>query len=286
MSNLLSINDLEIDEVNDLLKEARSNRNVRYNAELLRKSICNLFFEDSTRTRISFELAAKRMGAIVINFSEAGSSTSKGESLIDTALTLNAMDVDVFVVRHGTAGAPATVARWTKASVVNAGDGMNEHPTQALLDLYTIKERLGGIAGLHVGIVGDVKHSRVAGSLRLALAKMGAKVTLTGPRELVSARPGFGVNYDFPSVLKTLDVAYMLRSQTERHMTEYNLTGYDLTSERFNMMPEHAIVMHAGPVNRGIEIDSVVVDHPRSAILDQVKNGVVVRMAVLRKVLS
>jgi len=286
MSRLVSIHGLTIQDVTDILDLTERYQNVRGSKALAGKTVVNMFFEDSTRTRISFELAAKRLGADVVNFTTYGSSLSKGEGLIDTVLTLDSMHVDAYVVRHPQNETPLLISKWVTGAVINAGDGTNEHPTQALLDLYTIREKLGAIAGLKIGIVGDIRHSRVAHSLKLALAKMGAVSVLIGPRELVSSRPGPGVSLDFEKELPTLDVCYMLRYQGERYQTEYSPKyEYRLTPERRDMLPEHAIIMHPGPINRGVEIDSDVADGPGSVILDQVRNGVAVRAAVLRLLL-
>jgi aspartate carbamoyltransferase catalytic subunit len=250
----------------------------------------NLFYENSTRTRISFELAAKRLSADVINFSTGGSSVAKGESLKDTALTLQAMGADAIVIRHSSSGSPHQLTRWVRGHVVNAGDGTHEHPTQALLDLYTMRERFGRIEGLRTAIVGDVLHSRVARSLSFGLVKMGAEVTLVGPPTLIppdAERWGVQISYDVESVLPKLDVCYMLRVQRERQRLEYfpSVREYarlfGLTSARVGMLPEDAMIMHPGPMNRGVEIDSDVADLPQSVIEEQVTNGIAVRMSLL-----
>ena len=279
MRHLLSINDLGLDT--SIFNIANT---LKYQGTLIGKTITTLFYEPSTRTRLSFELAAKRQGAEVIAFDPEISSEQKGESLKDTALTLQALGADVLVIRHPKNGVPKEISQWVDCSVVNAGDGTNEHPTQALIDLYTIKQKLGSVAGVRVGIVGDVKHSRVAHSLYLALAKAGADPVLIGPKDVVSSRPGPYVKYDLDAELPSLDVYYVLRAQTERHGKDYYLShfnDYKLTVERASRLPSHAIVMHPGPMNRGVEIDSDVADSSRSVILDQVKNGVIVRAAVL-----
>ena len=256
----------------------------------------NLFFEDSTRTRISFEAAAKRLSADVINFSAKGSSVSKGESLKDTALTLEAMGADAVVIRHGSSGAPHRLANsgWVRSCVVNAGDGTHEHPTQALLDAFTLRRHLGDLDGRRITIVGDVLHSRVARSNVLLLSTLGAKVTLVGPPTLIpidvaaALAPGTKVSYDLDSVLPDTDVVMMLRVQTERMQDSYFPSAreysrrYGLDVARMRKLPEHAIVMHPGPMNRGMEIAAEVADDPkRSTIVEQVTNGVSVRMAVL-----
>ena len=268
------------------------------------RTVVNLFFEDSTRTRISFEAAAKRLSADVINFSAKGSSLSKGESLKDTALTLEAMGCDAVVCRHGASGAPHRLANsgWVRASVVNAGDGTHEHPTQALLDAFTIRQRLGsvnqhsadkrgtGLDGMRVTIVGDILHSRVARSNVLLLSTLGAEVTLVAPPTLVPhavASWPCKVSYDLDAELGKSDVVMMLRVQHERMTAAYFPSireysrRYGLDAGRMALLPEHAIIMHPGPMNRGVEIAAEVADSPRSIIVAQVANGVTVRMAVL-----
>ena len=260
-------------------------------------TVVNLFYEDSTRTRTSFEAAAKRLSADVINFSAKGSSVAKGESLKDTALTLEAMGADAVVIRHGASGAAHRLAGWVTGSVLNAGDGTHEHPTQALLDAFTMRQRLGGGAqrghgldGLRVTIVGDVLHSRVARSNVLLLAVLGAEVTLVAPPTLmpyaVDTWP-CKVSYDLDAELRKTDVVMMLRVQQERMSAAYFPTvreyrrRYGLDAGRMALLPDHAIVMHPGPMNRGVEIAAEVADSPRSTIVAQVSNGVIVRMAVL-----
>jgi aspartate carbamoyltransferase catalytic subunit len=260
-------------------------------------TVVNLFYEDSTRTRTSFEAAAKRLSADVINFSAKGSSVAKGESLKDTALTLEAMGADAVVIRHGASGAAHRLAGWVTGSVLNAGDGTHEHPTQALLDAFTMRQRLGGGAqrgqgldGLRVTIVGDVLHSRVARSNVLLLAVLGAEVTLVAPPTLmpyaVDTWP-CKVSYDLDAELRKTDVVMMLRVQQERMTAAYFPTvreyrrRYGLDAGRMALLPDHAIVMHPGPMNRGVEIAAEVADSPRSTIVAQVSNGVIVRMAVL-----
>jgi aspartate carbamoyltransferase catalytic subunit len=268
-------------------------REVKKLPTLRGRTVVNLFYEDSTRTRISFEAAAKRLSADVINFSAKGSSVSKGESLKDTALTLQAMGADAVVIRHPASGAPHRLASWVDGSVINAGDGTHEHPTQALLDAYTMRSRLGRLAGLNVVIVGDVLHSRVARSNVLLLSTLGAKVTLVGPPTLVpidiaaALEPTAKVSYELDSVLPDADVVMMLRVQTERMQDSYFPSAreysrrYGLDAPRMRKLPEHAIVMHPGPMNRGMEIAPEVADSPRSTIVEQVANGVSARMAVL-----
>ena len=261
------------------------------------RTVVNLFFEDSTRTRISFEAAAKRLSADVINFAAKGSSVSKGESLKDTALTLEAMGADAVVIRHGSSGAPHRLATsgWVRSCVVNAGDGTHEHPTQALLDAFTLRRHLGDLEGRRVTIVGDVLHSRVARSNALLLSTLGAEVTLVAPPTLlpvgVSTWP-VQTSYDLDGALDKSDAVMMLRVQSERmndaffpSAREYS-RRYGLDDRRFARLPDHAIVMHPGPMNRGMEISATVADSARSVIVEQVTNGVAVRMAVLYLLLS
>jgi aspartate carbamoyltransferase catalytic subunit len=296
IKHLLSIDQLSPSQIELVLKTADSFREVGTRTikkvPILRgRTVCNLFFESSTRTRISFELAAKRLSADVINFTgDARSSLSKGESFKDTAQTLQAMGVDAIVVRHSSAGAPHRLARWVEASVINAGDGAHEHPTQALLDLYSIREHFPSFDGLRVGIVGDILHSRVARSNVAALTKMGSQVTLVGPPTLIPpAIEGWGaeVSYDLEEVLPKLDVVYLLRVQKERQneqlvpsLREY-ATFWGLDRRRVDLMKPEAIIMHPGPMNRGVEIAADVADLERSIIIDQVTNGVAVRMSLL-----
>jgi len=267
-----------------------ADRPIRKLPTLRGRTVVNLFYEDSTRTRISFEAAAKRLSADVINFSAKGSSVAKGESLKDTALTLEAMGADAVVIRHGASGAPHRLAGWVRGCVVNAGDGAHEHPTQALLDAFTMRRRLGRLDGLRVTIVGDVLHSRVARSNVLLLATLGAEVTLVAPPTLLPVAVGgwpCAVGYDLSAALPKSDVVMMLRVQQERMNAAYFPTvreysrRYGLDADRAALLPEHAIVMHPGPMNRGVEIAAEVADSPRSTIVEQVSNGVSVRMAVL-----
>jgi aspartate carbamoyltransferase catalytic subunit len=293
--HLLAMHDLTAGDVTRILDTAESLREVGTRVikkvpALRGRTVVNLFYENSTRTRISFEIAAKRLSADVINFATGGSSVSKGESLKDTALTLQAMGADAIVIRHPSSGSPRQLTTWIRGHVLNAGDGTHEHPTQALLDLYTMRERLGRLDGLRVAIVGDVLHSRVARSLSFGLVKMGAEVTLVGPPTLIppdATAWGVQVSFDIEGVLPKLDVCYMLRVQTERQRLEYlpSVREYSrlfgLTRRRVDMLPDGALVMHPGPMNRGVEIDSDVADLPRSVIEDQVTNGIAVRMALL-----
>ena len=297
MKHLLSAGDLSRDEALAVLDTAErmesaiAGREVKKLPTLRGRTVVNLFFEDSTRTRTSFELAAKRLSADVVNFSAKGSSVSKGESLKDTALTLEAMGSDAVVIRHGMSGAPHRLANWVRGSVLNAGDGTHEHPTQALLDAYTMRQRLGRLDGLRVSIVGDVLHSRVARSNVLLLRTLGADVTLVAPPTLlpvgVEAWPA-AVSYDLDAALPKADVVMMLRVQRERMSASYFPSAreysrrYGLDRTRMAALEDHAIVMHPGPMNRGMEIAAEVADDPRrSTIVEQVSNGVSVRMAVL-----
>jgi aspartate carbamoyltransferase catalytic subunit len=295
IKHLLSVTQLRPEEITRVLDTAESFREVGTRVikkvpALRGRTVVNLFFENSTRTRISFELAAKRLSADVINFSTSGSSVAKGESLKDTALTLQAMGADAIVIRHSSSGSPYTLTRWVDASVINAGDGTHEHPTQALLDLYTIREHVPSFEGLRVAVVGDVLHSRVARSNTHAMTRMGAEVTLVGPPTLIPPdAPAWGaqVSHDIDAVLPKVDVCYMLRVQRERQRQQYFPTVreysrlYGLTRERVEALPEGALIMHPGPMNRGVEIASDVADLPRSVIVDQVTNGIAVRMALL-----
>ncbi|RBQ20294.1 aspartate carbamoyltransferase [Spongiactinospora rosea] len=293
--HLISAADLSRDDALLILDTADelarvSERSIKKLPTLRGRTVVNLFFEDSTRTRISFEAAAKRLSADVINFSAKGSSVSKGESLKDTALTLQAMGADAVVIRHGASGAPHRLATWVDGSVVNAGDGTHEHPTQALLDAYTMRSRLGALDGRRIAIVGDVLHSRVARSNVLLLHTLGAEVTLVAPPTLlpVTVRSWpCEVSYDLDAVLPKADAVMMLRVQKERMNDAYFPSAreysrrYGLDRDRLARMSEEAIVMHPGPMNRGMEIAAEVADSPRSTIVEQVANGVTIRMAVL-----
>ena len=296
--DLLGIRDLTAAEITGILDTAENfreinAREVKKVPTLRGKTIINLFFESSTRTRTSFELAAKRLSADSINISVAGSSLSKGETLLDTALNLDAMAPDCIVVRHSSAGVPHQLAKVSRAAIVNAGDGSNEHPTQALLDAMTIREHKKTIAGLNVAIIGDILHSRVARSNIHLLTKLGAKVSVAGPRTLVPDNFQYLVEKDLQvcphieDAIDGADVVMILRIQRERQDSAYFPTlreyaiHYGLTNERLDLAKKDAIVLHPGPMNRGIEISSDVADSSRSLILDQVKYGVAVRMAVL-----
>jgi len=293
--HLISASDLSREDALLVLDTAEelaqiADRSIKKLPTLRGRTVVNLFYEDSTRTRISFEAAAKRLSADVINFSAKGSSVSKGESLKDTALTLEAMGADAVVVRHPASGAPHRLASWVRGSVVNAGDGTHEHPTQALLDAFTMRRRLGELEGRRVTIVGDVLHSRVARSNVLLLATLGADVTVVAPPTLLPVAIDTwpcSVSYDLDGVLPKSDVIMMLRVQQERMNAAYFPTvreysrRYGLDAERMAELPEHAIVMHPGPMNRGVEIAAEVADSVRSTIVEQVANGVSARMAVL-----
>ena len=298
--HLISAGDLSLEDALLILDTAdelasMAERPVKKLPTLRGRTVVNLFYEDSTRTRISFEAAAKRLSADVINFSAKGSSVAKGESLKDTALTLEAMGADAVVIRHGASGAPHRLAGWVRGSVVNAGDGAHEHPTQALLDAFTMRRRLGRLDGLRVTIVGDVLHSRVARSNVLLLSTLGAEVTLVAPPTLLPVAVGSwpcAVGYDLDAALPKADVVMMLRVQQERMNAAYFPTvreysrRYGLDAARMALLPEHGIVMHPGPMNRGVEIAAEVADSVRSTIVEQVANGVSVRMAVLYLLLS
>ncbi|NKY98688.1 aspartate carbamoyltransferase catalytic subunit [Nocardiopsis alborubida] len=300
MRHLLSAGDLSRDEATLVLDTAAElaqvgDRSVKKLPTLRGRTVVNLFYEDSTRTRTSFELAAKRLSADVINFSAKGSSVSKGESLKDTALTLQAMGADGVVIRHSASGAAHRLANWVDGSVLNAGDGTHEHPTQALLDAFTMRSRLGRLEGLRVAVVGDILHSRVARSNVLLLTTLGAHVTLVAPPTLLPVSVHTWpceVSYDLDDVLPKSDVVMMLRVQAERmHESFFPSTreysrNYGLDGERLSRMPENAIVMHPGPMVRGMEISAEVADSPRCTVTEQVANGVSLRMAVLYLLLS
>lgn len=310
MRNLLDTRTLDREQALRILDVAEDmadtqQREIKKLPTLRGKTVVNLFFEDSTRTRISFEAAAKRLSADVINFSAKGSSVSKGESLQDTAQTLQAMGADAVVIRHGASGAPRTLATsgWITAGVVNAGDGTHEHPTQALLDAFTLRKRLFGadsrgrdLSGVSVAIVGDILHSRVARSNVWLLHTLGARITLVGPPTLipqdVSAWPA-SIEYDLDRAIAAgPDALMMLRIQLERMNAAYFPTereyarAWGLDGERLDALPADSIVMHPGPMNRGLEISAAAADSPRSTVLEQVTNGVSVRMAVLYLLLA
>ncbi|MGB8166773.1 MAG: aspartate carbamoyltransferase catalytic subunit [Chthoniobacteraceae bacterium] len=293
--DLVAIQDLSAGEITAILDTAAAfksvgTREIKKVPALRGQTLVNFFVEASTRTRVSFELAAHRLSADVINVSAASSSLTKGETLKDTAKVFEANHADIIVLRHSSAGASQFLAERLHASIINAGDGAHEHPTQALLDTFTIREKKGDIAGLHVAIIGDILFSRVARSNIYALLKLGAKVTLVGPSTLVPRvfeELGVTVTHDLDSVLPDADVVNLLRIQHERQRKEYfpSLGEYTslfgLTKARAERLKPDALIMHPGPVNRGVEIDSDIADSGRSVILDQVTNGLAVRMAVL-----
>ena len=293
--DLLSMQDVEAAEIHDVLDTAESmreiaSREIKKVPTLRGKTVVNLFYEASTRTRTSFEIAGKWLSADVINFSSSGSSAEKGESLLDTAKNIEAMSPDVVVVRHKASGAPALLARHLKCAVVNAGDGAHEHPTQALLDLLTIRQKKGHLEGLNVTIVGDVSHSRVARSDIHAMRKMGMTVTVAGPPTLIPAacqELGVKVSHRLEEAIAHADVIMMLRLQHERMLAgllpslrEYSRI-WGLGLDKLRHCRPDVLIMHPGPVNRGVELAPEVADSPYSVILDQVSNGVAVRMAVL-----
>jgi aspartate carbamoyltransferase catalytic subunit len=302
--HLLSIDDLTVDDLHTIFETAREmhdvqRRDVKKLPALRGRTVINMFFEDSTRTRSSFEIAGKWLSADVINVSAKGSSASKGESLRDTVLTVCAMGVDGLVIRHGASGAARQVSEWVDAVVVNAGDGMHEHPTQALLDAYTLQQRIGTLEGRHVVLVGDLTHSRVFRSNVLCLTKLGAEVTVVAPPTLMpagigewSARAGFATSYELDEVLPKADAVMMLRVQRER-MTggyfpsarEYTI-GYGLTRERLDLLRPDAPICHPGPMNRGLEIAPEAADAAASVVLEQVSAGVAIRMSVLYHLLA
>lgn len=299
--DLLGIRDLSVEEIETILDTAESfkevsARSIKKVPTLRGKTVINLFFEASTRTRTSFEIAAKRLSADAVNISASTSSVTKGESLVDTAQNLEAMSPDCIVIRHPSAGVPHQLSRMVSASIVNGGDGAHEHPTQALLDAFTIRGHKGRIAGLQVAIIGDIMHSRVARSNTHLLTKLGAHVRVAGPRTLIppdyeklvgESEGSLVVTDRIDDALSGADVVMMLRIQRERmsaaffpSLKEYS-NYYGLTLRRLDLAADDCIVMHPGPVNRGVEISSEVVDSSRSLILDQVTNGVAVRMAIL-----
>lgn len=299
--DLLGIRELSVEEINTILDTAHtfkevSARSIKKVPTLRGKTVINFFFESSTRTRTSFEIAGKRLSADTINISASTSSVTKGETLIDTARNLEAMAPDVIVIRHSSPGVPHQLAKLVDSSIVNAGDGAHEHPSQALLDAYTIQEHKGHINGLQIAILGDITHSRVARSNTHLLTKLGAHLRIAGPRTLIpphyqqiieTCEGSLTICDTVEEAISGADVVMMLRIQRERmsdayfpSLKEYSIR-YGLTLDRFALANEDAIVMHPGPVNRGVEISSEVADNARSLILDQVTNGVAVRMAIL-----
>ena len=281
-------------DLSDHMAEVNRRPNPRVPA-LRGRTVCNVFFEDSTRTRLSFETAAKRLSADTMNFAVSSSSVNKGESLRDTVETIAAMGVDAFVIRHKSSGVPWQVSQWSRASVINAGDGWHAHPTQALLDCYTIRTALNrptGFDGLRIAIVGDIKHSRVARSDIAAFTMLGAEVTLVAPRTLLPPTVEAPATTDLDDIIDKLDVIYLLRMQRERmseslvpSLREYT-TRFGLTPERARRLPEHALIMHPGPMNRGVEMAVDPSELPGSVITQQVTNGIAVRMAVLFELLG
>lgn len=300
MKHLLGLKEPSKEEIQQILADALALKEILSRPEkkaglLSGKSVITLFYENSTRTRLSFELASKYLGAIAANITASGSSVAKGESLIDTVMTINAMAADVIVMRHNASGAPHLVARYTDAAVINAGDGMNEHPTQALLDMMTILEQKGHIDGLKVAIIGDVKHSRVARSNIFGLHKLGAEVVLAGPSTLLPAQLtelGVRVYTDVDAAIADADVVMGLRIQLERQkkglfptVREYARL-FGVNQQRMTLAKRDAILLHPGPVNRGVELSPDVVDGSQSVIQLQVTNGVCVRMAVLNQLVN
>ncbi|MBI5723015.1 MAG: aspartate carbamoyltransferase catalytic subunit [Planctomycetes bacterium] len=295
--DLLGLDELSERQIVHILDTAESfkevsTRSIKKVPALRGKVVGLLFFEDSTRTRMSFELAASRMSADTILFTSKGSSVAKGETTLDTVRNIEAMGVDIFVIRHGQSGAPHVIARKVKSSIVNAGDGSHEHPTQGLLDIFTIRQRLGRVKGLKAAIVGDIAHSRVARSNIIGLQKLGAEVVVVGPPTLVPPaikEMGCSISHDLDEILPQVDVVNMLRIQFERFtgagaafpsMREY-ANMYGLNAARLKRCKKNILVMHPGPINRGLEITTEVADGPNSCILQQVTNGLAVRMAVL-----
>ncbi len=295
LRHLLSMEDLGRDEIEQILNLTEpfaevSGRQIPKVPALRGKTIAWLFYENSTRTRLSFETAAKRLSADSMNFSVGSSSVTKGESLRDTVETISAMGVDGIVVRHHGAGAPHRITQWTDASIVNAGDGWHQHPTQALLDLYTATRHLGSLDGRRIAIVGDIKHSRVARSNAIGFAAMGADVTFVAPQTLLPpSLEGWPVDvtHDLDEIIEDVDICYLLRMQLERQeqavvptLREFH-EEYGLTTARADRLRDDALIMHPGPMNRGVEIAGEVADRPNAVITEQVTNGIAVRMAVL-----
>lgn len=295
VKHLLGIKDLNVEDIQLIHQTALQfkevlQRPIKKVPTLRDITIVNLFYENSTRTRISFELAEKRLGADTINFSASSSSISKGETLIDTANNILSMKVDMVVMRHSASGAPHFLSKYIDAAIVNAGDGINEHPTQALLDSFSMKEKIGNLKGKKIAIIGDISHSRVALSNIYCLKKLGAEITLCGPPTLIpknSKSLGVNVTYNLDEALQWCDVANVLRIQLERQskplfssLREYSLY-YGINRKKLDQLQKDIVIMHPGPINRGVELNSDVADSEHSIILDQVENGVAVRMAVL-----
>lgn len=300
MKDLLTIDQIGAEGIQEIMVAADSfaevcQRPIPKVPALRGKTVASMFFEDSTRTRTSFETAAKRLSADILNFSASSSSVNKGESLRDTVETIEAMGVDAIVVRHGSSGAPEQISRWASASVINGGDGWHAHPTQSLLDVYTIREEGRSFEGLRIAIVGDIAHSRVARSNIEAFRLLGAEVTVVAPPTLLPPHVealGAKVSNDLDAVLAETDVLYLLRMQHERmdqalvpSLGEYH-RAFGLTPERAKRLSNSALIMHPGPMNRGIEISPEVIDDDRVRVLNQVTNGVIVRMAVLYLVIG
>ncbi len=296
-NNLLGIKELSLEEIDLIFETADNfknviNRPIKRVPSLRDVTIANIFFENSTRTKLSFELAEKRLSADVINFSSSSSSVKKGETLIDTVNNILSMKVDMIVIRHSSSGAPHFLAKHIDSKIVNAGDGTHEHPTQALLDAFSLKQRHGDLAGMNVAIVGDIRHSRVAISNILCLKKLGANVRVCGPKTLIPkhiATMGVEVSHNLDATLQWCDVANMLRIQMERQdksvpyfpsLREY-ATEFGLNKQRLGALSKPITIMHPGPINRGVEITSDAADSEHSIVLEQVENGVAVRMAVL-----
>jgi len=295
VKHLLGIKELTPQDIEQIFQTADEfkqvlQRPIKKVPTLRDTTVANIFFENSTRTRLSFELAEKRLGADVVNFSASGSSVSKGETLIDTVNNILAMKVDMVVMRHSASGAPWFLAQHIDASIINAGDGTNEHPTQALLDAFSIREKVGSLKGKRIAIIGDIMHSRVALSNIFCLAKLGAEVMVSGPPTLIPKHIhslGVRVEYNVKKALEWCDVANVLRIQLERQhkplfstLREYALF-YGVNRQMLDSLKKEIIIMHPGPINRGVEINSDVADSKQSIILDQVENGVAIRMAVI-----
>ncbi len=293
--HLLGIEDLEIEEINLILETAESFKEISTRAikkvpTMRGKTVVNLFFEPSTRTRTSFEIAAKRLSADTVSFTASSSSLSKGETLIDTARNIEAMNPDIIVIRHSAGGAPYLLTKYVDSSIINAGDGAHEHPSQALLDMLTVKEKKGKLEGLKLAIIGDISHSRVARSNIFGFTKMGAEVRVAGPATLIPVgieKMGVKVFYRIEKAIEEVDVIMMLRIQLERQKGQFFPTlreysrFFGLDVKKLKLAKEDVTIMHPGPINRGIEISPEVADGPYSVILDQVTNGVAVRMALL-----
>jgi aspartate carbamoyltransferase catalytic subunit len=293
MKSFLSVRDLGPTEMRALVEEASRMRDViaeggNVEKALAGKCVANLFFETSTRTRLSFDLAAQYLGANVITFNPETASTAKGESLRDTVMTVASIGADVLVVRHREDGMPRAVSEWTGVPVVNAGDGTSEHPTQALVDVVTMQRHFGELDGIRLGVVGDISHSRVAGSLVGAVVPLGVEVTLIAPNHWLPLTPNVRTSDDLDSVIAELDIVYLLRVQTERggEISDEYIERFQLDRHRLARLGEKTIVMHPGPINRGVELSDDVADSPRSHILEQVRNGVPSRIAVLRALVS